>query len=220
METQIVESEAHVVTKEDVLSASKKYKVEIIHKSSQLVYFKIIRVEDCKLIYECTDTFFVISSKFFTLNGQEWLYVNRHYGLQLFINLETEEIYENCDQFDNTETYNDELYFCWSKFDITPDGQTLVVCGNYVEDFADGGVWVSPKDVRFFDFSDPRQGWPEILVKDEIYNDLCHRYDRDYEIMKDKILINESANGHSYNLVKCRREGQCLINIGTEKSSR
>jgi hypothetical protein len=52
METQIVESEAHVVTKEDVLSASKKYKVEIIHKSSQLVYFKIIRVEGCKLIYE------------------------------------------------------------------------------------------------------------------------------------------------------------------------
>jgi hypothetical protein len=43
--------------------------------------------------------------------------------------------------------------FCWADYEFHQPTQTLVV---------EGCIWAAPYEFRFFDFSDPMSGWPEI----------------------------------------------------------
>lgn len=43
--------------------------------------------------------------------------------------------------------------FCWSSYEYYPDQKTLLV---------DGCIWACPYEYRFYDFSDPMSGWPQI----------------------------------------------------------
>ena len=45
--------------------------------------------------------------------------------------------------------------FCWSRYDLDRDSMILTV---------DGCHWACPYEFRFFDFSNPMNGWPEIKI--------------------------------------------------------
>jgi len=54
--------------------------------------------------------------------------------------------------------------FCWVSHKFDTSTRILTVCGC---------VWACPYEFRFYDFSDPMKGWPEIALKDDcIYDDL------------------------------------------------
>jgi len=48
--------------------------------------------------------------------------------------------------------------FCWAGHEFHAETSTLVV---------DGCFWACPYEFRFFDFTDPMSGWPEIEIQDE-----------------------------------------------------
>jgi len=53
--------------------------------------------------------------------------------------------------------------FCWSVYEFNREHQMMVV---------DGCIWAAPYEFRFYDFSDPMSGWPEIVLKDDcIYSE-------------------------------------------------
>ena len=43
--------------------------------------------------------------------------------------------------------------FCWASYEFNVEQQMLIV---------DGCIWACPYEYRFYDFSDPMEGWPEI----------------------------------------------------------
>ncbi|MFT5354123.1 MAG: hypothetical protein ACI9KE_001324 [Polyangiales bacterium] len=48
--------------------------------------------------------------------------------------------------------------FCWSEFEYQSTEKLLVVCGC---------IWACDYEYRFFDFSSPQEGWPELGLSDE-----------------------------------------------------
>lgn len=50
--------------------------------------------------------------------------------------------------------------FCWAAHNFEPSQQILVV---------DGCIWACPYEFRFYDFSDPMNGWSEIATDECIY---------------------------------------------------
>lgn len=56
--------------------------------------------------------------------------------------------------------------FCWAEFDISPNGKIIHV---------DGCYWAGPYEHRFYDFSNPSEGWPliEFENKEEVYDRRC-----------------------------------------------
>lgn len=80
---------------------------------------------------------------------EEWLITGRSYMSQTVVNLETGDIYEPAgDQHDG-------FAFCWADCMLSPDGNTLMV---------DGCHWACPYEFRFYDFTDPSKGWPELKI--------------------------------------------------------
>ncbi len=53
--------------------------------------------------------------------------------------------------------------FCWAKYEFDSATQMVIV---------DGCYWACPYEYRFYDFSDPMQGWPEIESDTCIYADV------------------------------------------------
>jgi hypothetical protein len=49
--------------------------------------------------------------------------------------------------------------FCWGSYTYEPKNQILVV---------DGCIWACPYEHRFFDFSDPMDGWPEVKTEEGV----------------------------------------------------
>lgn len=45
--------------------------------------------------------------------------------------------------------------FCWVKFNYNRENQLIVACGC---------IWACPYEYRFYDFSDPMNGWPQVGV--------------------------------------------------------
>jgi hypothetical protein len=86
---------------------------------------------------------------FFNRHGQEWLLAGRSYMSQTLVNLETGEEFEP-----SGDQYNSSA-FCWQQGFISPDGNTWAVLGCY---------WACPEEIKFFDFSHPAQGWPELPI--------------------------------------------------------
>lgn len=128
------------------------YKTKDGHGQKWWNYTKgtIIRLSDNKVIQEICRNYSTFHHGFFVRNGMEWFWSGRTYLSQLFINLETEHIYENS---------NNTNEFCWSKVKISPDGNTLAVCGC---------VWGGSYEYNFYDFSNPEKGWP--LLNFDSYN--------------------------------------------------
>lgn len=88
---------------------------------------------------------------FITKNNQEWLISGRCYMSQTIVNLETKKEY--------SPKNNDE--FCWAgPYLLSPDEKTLVVGGCY---------WAAPYEYKLFDFSNPEEGWPELIIEHDEY---------------------------------------------------
>lgn len=49
--------------------------------------------------------------------------------------------------------------FCWASYQYNAPNQVLVVCGCH---------WACPYEHRFYDFSDPMSGWPEIEPEERV----------------------------------------------------
>lgn len=108
---------------------------------------RVYRVQDDHLICDIKRNYSGFHHSFVTKNGEEWLITGRSYMSQTIVNLETGAEYEP-----SGEQYNG-FAFCWAKAVLSPDGNTLLV---------DGCYWAAPYEYKFFDFTNPAKGWPEL----------------------------------------------------------
>ena len=90
-------------------------------------------------------------------NGRDFLICGEDYQGQTVVELDTGKCRNNL-----SDGTNKGHGFCWSSYEFHQDSQILVVTGC---------VWACPYEFRFYDFSDPINGWPEIETGDYIYED-------------------------------------------------
>lgn len=109
----------------------------------------VYRISDGKEICDIKRNYSSFHHSFIMKDGQEWLITGRSYMSQTLINLDTGEEFEP-----EGDQYNGQA-FCWSGARLSPDGNVLLV---------EGCHWACPYEYRFYDFSDPAKGWPEIQI--------------------------------------------------------
>ncbi len=90
-------------------------------------------------------------------NGHEYLICGEDYQGQTVIELDTGERREDIPP-EAEKGYG----FCWADYKFDQASSILVV---------EGCFWACPYEFRFYDFSDPMNGWPEIKTEECIYND-------------------------------------------------
>jgi hypothetical protein len=82
-------------------------------------------------------------------NGHAYLICGSDYQGQTVIELDTGKR-RDCLSDGAEEGYG----FCWAAYEFNASSQILVVSGC---------IWACPYEYRFYDFSDPMEGWPEIV---------------------------------------------------------
>lgn len=98
--------------------------------------------------------------QFVLLNGVEWWISGRDYMLQLFVNCETGEVYDDPNKVEQSEDYIKGSMFIWRGNAIaSPDGKYL---------FVEGCFWACPYEWRLFDISDLKNGYKEIDLMNDI----------------------------------------------------
>lgn len=123
----------------------RKYKTPGWQYSRGTVYSVATGKEVCDI----KRNFYTFTHTFINKGGQEWLISGRSYMSQTIVNLDTGKSYEPPgDQYDPAA-------FCWVSAWLSPDEKILVV---------DGCHWACPYEFRFFDFSDPSKGWPQLEI--------------------------------------------------------
>lgn len=153
----------------EVISPSGRFKLCISIYKTRPGYWNytkgvVTRISDNHIIAEIARNYSLFHHTFFMRdNGDgtqsEWLCAGKTYLSQCFINLDSEEIYDNSDSKDITGHS-----FCWAKVYANPSGTILAV---------DGCVWGGPYEINFYDFSDPTKGRFLMSVKD---------FDTDYDL--------------------------------------
>lgn len=86
-------------------------------------------------------------------NGHDFLVCGEDYQGQTVIELDTGRRKDYL-----PEEAKDGVGFCWAAYTFDRDSQILVV---------DGCFWAGPYQYNFYDFSNPMDGWPELMPKDE-----------------------------------------------------
>lgn len=105
--------------------------------------------------------------------------------------------------------------FCWAQYQFDQSTKILVVCGC---------VWACPYEFRFYDFSDPMNGWPEIESEDCIEADAKWPILESDNIIKIFQTLSEDEEGDEINPPEWRstktfkREGLKLILLNEEMS--
>jgi len=133
-------------------SPSGRYQLEISYYGTKKGCWNysrgiVRRVATDEVVCDIKRNYSSFTHSFIEKNGQEYLITGRSYMSQTIINLDTGQEWEPPgDQYDGHA-------FCWTGAQITPDGNTLIV---------DGCHWACPFETRFYDFTDPSQGWPEL----------------------------------------------------------
>lgn len=90
-------------------------------------------------------------------NGHQYLICGEDYQGQTILELNTGKRLD----FLPPEA-KDGAGFCWVQHRFDPVSKTLVVCGC---------VWACPYEFRFYDFSNPMEGWPKIETVDTYVDD-------------------------------------------------
>jgi hypothetical protein len=105
--------------------------------------------------------------------------------------------------------------FCWASHKYEPSAQVLVV---------DGCIWACPYEFRFYDFSDPMSGWPELETGKCIYSDRmeptfeadgtlkCYQTEASEDDDDDEGTLPKRPSGIAA-FTRFRREGLKLIEI-------
>ena len=137
-------------------------------------------------------------------NGHSYLIGGATYQGQTVIELDTGERRDH-----DSEGKDKGNGFCWTNYTYEPKAQMLVV---------DGCIWACPYEYRFFDFSDPMNGWPEI--KTESYVDADQRPPtfedgllKCYQTARPKEDDGEEENPPVAAYTTFRREGLKLITV-------
>jgi len=112
---------------------------------------RVYRVSDGGLISDIKRNYSTFHHAFVVKNGVEYLIGGRSYMNQTIVNLDEGREVEVSDE-DRMKMGN---AFCWAMPVLSPDGNTLVV---------DGCYWAAPYEFKFFDFTDPDRGWPELPI--------------------------------------------------------
>lgn len=81
-------------------------------------------------------------------NGHDYLVCGEDYQGQTVVELDSHRRLDSL-----PEEAEEGHAFCWADAEFDAAAQMLVVCGCY---------WACPYEFRFYDFSDPMAGWPEI----------------------------------------------------------
>lgn len=83
--------------------------------------------------------------------------------LQTFINLDKEIVYNNNDK--DSDAFKNGYAFCVTDIErISKDGDIIILSGC---------IWAVPYEIKFYDFSNPKNGWPELCISnDNLNNDL------------------------------------------------
>lgn len=165
--------EENKISEETESSPSGKYKLVISkYKTRQNCWSyacgTLFRISDNQLIATINRNYDILYHSWFTKNNQEWFQSGSTYMSQTFINLETGKVYDNTDQLKQTERYQQGMEFCWAKSMIRQDGNTLAVLGCF---------WGGSYDYKFFDFTNPENGWKELENKDD-----CGQYPEGYAL--------------------------------------
>ena len=154
------------------LSPSKKYRITIESHFApsrfSRQFITIHRVEGDSLIYKIENAS-LFRFKFFTRQNEEWLFcTGESYMTQVFINLDNGTVYDDTGNIKNTSEFKGGCAFCWAQMHISDDGNTLIV---------DGCIWAFPYEIRFFDFTDPSKGWPELSIGCGRNDEYCRECD-------------------------------------------
>lgn len=114
----------------------------------------VYRVPDGKLITDIKRNFSTFHHSWIEKDGEEYLVSGRSYMNQCIVNLD-----QGLEMEARDEVLEERgVAFCWAAVWCNPDGNTLVV---------DGCQWAGPYEYRFFDFTDPTKGWPELPIRGE-----------------------------------------------------
>jgi hypothetical protein len=109
----------------------------------------VVRVADDHVICDLVRNLDIFHHTFVTKGDRELLIAGRSYMSQTIVDLDRGLEHEP------PGDHHDGSGFCWIKCSLSPDGTTLAV---------DGCVWACPYEIRFFDFTDPARGWPELPI--------------------------------------------------------
>ena len=142
-------------------------------------------------------------------NGHDYLVCGADYQGQTVIELDTGKRRDFI-----PEEAKQGVGFCWVGYEFERFDQILVV---------DGCIWACPYEYRFYDFSDPMNGWPELVSSEDgpvwadgkrplFYNGMITCYEtREQEV--DDYFEGDPPQDvvatHTF-----RREGQKLISVG------
>ncbi len=141
------------MTAELVTSPSGRYQLAI-HDLDRTSRGVVTRVSDGAVVCDLTRNYGMFHHTFVTKGDREYLIAGRSYMCQTIVDLDRGAEYEPPgDQEDGGA-------FIWVTCFVSPDGNTLAV---------DGCVWACPYEVKFFDFTDPAAGWPELPIVDREY---------------------------------------------------
>lgn len=109
----------------------------------------VVRVRDGAVIADLQRNLSAFHHTFVTKDDREHLITGRSYMSQTIVDLDRGLVHEPPgDHYNGTA-------FCWARCYLSPDGNTLAV---------DGCIWSRPYEFRFFDFTDPARGWPELPI--------------------------------------------------------
>ena len=90
-------------------------------------------------------------------NGHQYFVCGEDYQGQTVLELDTGKRFD----FLPSEA-KDGAGFCWVEYRFDVTSEILTVCGC---------IWACPYEFRFYDFSDPMKGWPEIVTDDYVDED-------------------------------------------------
>lgn len=146
----------NLFSSKEITSPSKRFKLIIESyktKEGCWSYARgiIYRLSDNSIIYSIDRNYSTFHHSWIIKDGQEYLISGESYLTQIIIDLETSEVFKSSDNKNSNA-------FCWADVLISSDGKTLVV---------DGCVWGGPYEIRFYDFTDPSKGWPELPLKNK-----------------------------------------------------
>jgi len=177
-----------------VTSPSGRYQLAI-HDLGSTSRGVVTRISDGAVVCDLTRNYGTFHHSFVMKGEREYLIAGRSYMSQTIVDLDRGAEYEPPgDQEDGGA-------FIWVTCFLSPDGNTLAV---------DGCVWACPYEVKFFDFTDPAVGWPELPIIDRAY------LESPSDLVRPTWLDARTIDVHQHDRDKAPAERTRLERRGTE----